>query len=80
MYSKQRKRQFVRFKINGLIAFVVMAILIASLIGAVIMIWYQVTDPERLEPSRACLMDAVSLHNGAFSFSSSCPGDISLAD
>jgi hypothetical protein len=53
MNSKRHGRQFARFKINGLIAFFLGAIMIASVIGLGILLWYELTDPERLEPQRA---------------------------
>jgi hypothetical protein len=55
MNSKRLRPQFVRFKIRGLMAFFVAAIMIVSLIGLGILLWYELTDPERLEPKRAQL-------------------------
>ena len=50
MNSKRRRRQFTRFKINCPIAFFLLAIMIVSAIGLGILLWYELTDPERLEP------------------------------
>lgn len=55
MNSKRRTQQFVRFRIRGLMAFFVAAVMIVSVIGLGILLWYELTDPERLEPQRAQL-------------------------
>jgi hypothetical protein len=65
MNSQSRRRQFTRFKINSLIAFSLVTIMIVSAIGLGFLLWYELTDPERLEPQpnrsfRTCWLDRSS--------------------
>jgi hypothetical protein len=61
MNPKRLRQQFVRFKIGGLMAFFLAAVMIVSVIGLGILLWYELTDPERLEPQRDSVDRSISL-------------------